>query len=107
MSKADDILRDELDPEDLDPSPRGGKNGRNTEKKDPVRFVERLGQRLGFLGLVVVTALSALAGCAEGALPSGPPEPARAPRPPADKLDAMFAAWRADIDSVPFRWEVA
>lgn len=34
MSKVDDILADELDPEDLDPTPRGGKDGRNTEKDD-------------------------------------------------------------------------
>lgn len=48
------------------------------------------------------------AGCNERAVPSGPPEPARAPRPPADPLAAMLAAWRSDVDSVPFpRWEVA
>jgi hypothetical protein len=38
MSKVEDILDDELDPEDLDPTPRGGKNGRNTEtEKDEKR----------------------------------------------------------------------
>ena len=30
MSRADDIFRDELDPEDLDPTPRGGRRGRIT-----------------------------------------------------------------------------
>ena len=35
MSKVDRILSDELDPEDLDPTPRGGKDGRHTSKTDP------------------------------------------------------------------------
>lgn len=67
----------------------------------------RVAELVGFGGIVAATAIAALAGCADGALPSAPPPPARAPRPPADKLDAMFTAWRQDIDSVPFRWEVA
>lgn len=38
MSKVDKILDDELDPEDLDPTPRGGKNGRDKpEPKAPPR----------------------------------------------------------------------
>lgn len=71
MSKVDDILEDELDPEDLDPTPRGGQNGRNTES-GPAKFVRGLGERIGIAGIVAFTAVAALlgtAGCREG---SGP-----------------------------------
>lgn len=57
MSKVDDILDDELDPEDLDPTPRGGKTGRDTEPKKTSKFRRRLGIA------VVATGLATLAGC--------------------------------------------
>ncbi|MFF4600600.1 hypothetical protein [Amycolatopsis sp. NPDC001319] len=96
----DRVVEEEVGPKPA-PKPKPAKDGRKSK-------LQRLGERIGFLGLFVVTALSALAGCADGVLPSGPPEPARAPQTPADKLDAMFTAWLKDIDSVPFpRWEVA
>lgn len=64
MSKVDDILRDELDPEDLEQSTRGGKNGRETDKskKDSGPKLQPLGERVGFAGLVVVTVLAAAVG---------------------------------------------
>jgi len=77
MSKVDDILDDELDPEDLDPTPRGGKNGRDTEQKTSGKFMQALGARIGFAGIVAVTAGAALlgaAGCRLGeSAPSGQP----------------------------------
>ena len=57
MSKVDDILEDELDPEDLDPTPRGGTNGRNTEPK------KTAGKFLLFLAAV---GLLGAAGCRLG-----------------------------------------
>lgn len=76
MSKADDILRDELDPEDLDPSPRGGKHGRGTDdakagRKSDIRVVAptpgpsclvRAAELLGFAGIAAATLLAAVAG---------------------------------------------
>lgn len=74
MSKADKILDDELDPEDLDPTPRGGKNGRDTDPKKTGKFVAFA---LGAL----------LLGSVSGCKVPGQPEP----RPPytedADKPD--------------------
>ncbi|MEU0532012.1 hypothetical protein [Amycolatopsis tolypomycina] len=78
MSKVDDILADELDPEDLNSDPRGGKHGRGTEdpktagKSDfrvavpptgPACLV-RAAQLLGFAGIAVATVLAAVAGWA-------------------------------------------
>lgn len=47
MSRVDEILEDELDPEDLDPTPRGGANGRNTETDTPdtAKFLQAAVQR--------------------------------------------------------------
>ncbi|MGH2868241.1 MAG: hypothetical protein ACRDNK_11835 [Solirubrobacteraceae bacterium] len=90
-------------------SPRNVRDGRGSKGSCLVRAAELV----GFGGIVAATALAALAGCADGVLPSRAPEPARAPRPPADEVDAALAqgdtlarmlhTWRADIDSVPFR----
>lgn len=73
MSKVDKILDDELDPEDLDPTPRGGKNGRNTDPKKTGRFLQGLGERVGIAGIAVFTLGAALAGCVPDA---GKPETA-------------------------------
>lgn len=79
MSKADKILKDELDPEDLDPTPRGGANGRNTEpKKTGGKFLQRLGERVGFAGVVAFTVGAALLGSVSACKVPGQPEP-RAP----------------------------
>ncbi|WP_086848356.1 hypothetical protein [Amycolatopsis kentuckyensis] len=88
MSKVDDILDDELDPEDLDPTPRGGKNGRTTEPKKTGKFLQSLGQRVGFAGIIALTLGAALLGSVSGCkVVPGQPEP----RPPytedADKPD--------------------
>jgi hypothetical protein len=65
MSKVDEILEDELDPEDPDPTPRGGNNGRNTDpKKTGGKFLQRLGERIGFAGIAIVTVGAALLGAA-------------------------------------------
>lgn len=79
MSKADKILDDELDPEDLDPTPRGGKGGRDTEPKKTSRFLQRLGERVGFAGVVAFTVGAALLGSVSACkkCPSTPP-PVRA-----------------------------
>lgn len=63
MSRADDIFRDELDPEDLDPTPRGGQRGRITPTPSggagcPLRLAELA----GFGGVVVVTLAAAVVG---------------------------------------------
>jgi hypothetical protein len=73
MSKVDDILDDELDPEDLDPTTRGGKNGRDTEPK----------KKTGKFAAAALAVLLLSSGCKV----PGQPEP----RPPytedADKPD--------------------
>lgn len=63
MSRADDIFRDELDPEDLTPTPRGGQRGRITPTPSggagcPVRLLELA----GFGGVVVATLAATLVG---------------------------------------------
>lgn len=63
MSKVDKILKDELDPKDPDPTPRGGKNGRNSGGKSGSRFLQGLGERIGIAGIAVFTLGAALAGC--------------------------------------------
>ncbi|MEV4052992.1 hypothetical protein AB0J55_17550 [Amycolatopsis sp. NPDC049688] len=63
MSKADRILDDELDPEDLDPTPRGGKNGRNTDPDQKTgKFLQKLGERIGFVGIALLTVAAAAVG---------------------------------------------
>jgi hypothetical protein len=61
MSKVDQILDDELDPEDLDPTPRGGKNGRDKQdpKTPPPRFAA-----------VLAAAFAVLAACNSVSTPS-------------------------------------
>ena len=63
MSKADRILGDELDPEDLNPTPRGGHRGRITPTPSggagcPMRLLEIA----GFGGVVVATLAAAVVG---------------------------------------------
>lgn len=63
MSKADDIFRDELDPEDLSQQTRGGQRGRITPTPSggagcPLRLLELA----GFGGVVVATLAAALVG---------------------------------------------
>lgn len=63
MSKADDIFQDELDPEDLNQTPRGGHRGRITPTPSggagcPLRLAELA----GFGGVVVATLVAALVG---------------------------------------------
>lgn len=78
MSKVDKILKDELDPEDLDPTPRGGKSGRDTEPKKTGKFLQAMGQRIGFAGIVAFTVGAALLGSVTACKVPGQPEP-RAP----------------------------
>ncbi|WP_326565115.1 hypothetical protein VSH64_25055 [Amycolatopsis rhabdoformis] len=102
----DNVVDEELGPK---PAPTPAPEPETSAPTDARKSkLQGLGARIGFVGIALVTAVTALAGCADGVLPSGPPEPARAPRPPAEQLNAMFAAWRADIDSVPYpEWKVA
>jgi hypothetical protein len=89
-------------------SPENDRDDRGSKRSCFTRAAELA----GFGGIVAATALAALAGCADGVLPSRAPEPAPAPRPPADEVDAALArgdtlarmlhTWRADIESVPF-----
>lgn len=63
MSKADDIFRDELAPEDLNPRTRGGQRGRISPTPSgggncPLRLLEMA----GFGGVVVATLAAALVG---------------------------------------------
>ena len=63
MSRADDIFRDEMDPEDLNPTPRGGRRGRITPTPFggagcPMRLLEMA----GFAGVAVATLAAALVG---------------------------------------------
>lgn len=87
MSKVDKILKDELDPEDLDPSPRGGKNGRNTEPKKTGRFLQGLGERAGIAGIAVFTIGAALLGSVAACKVPGQPEPRAPYTEDADKPD--------------------
>jgi hypothetical protein len=79
MSKVDKILKDELDPEDLNPSPRGGKSGRNgggkSGGKSGGKIMQGLGERVGFAGIVLATVLAAgvgLVGCRPDTTPPKP-----------------------------------
>jgi hypothetical protein len=63
MSKFDEIMRDELDPEDLNQTPRGGQRGRISPTPSggagcPLRLLELA----GFGGVVVATLAAALVG---------------------------------------------
>jgi hypothetical protein len=77
VTKLDDILRDELDPQDPDPTTRGGKSGRGTGDpqggQSDFRVVApspgpgswaRLAGALGFGGIAVATLLAVVAGWA-------------------------------------------
>jgi hypothetical protein len=63
VSKVNDIFRDELDPEDLNPGTRGGQRGRISPTPSggagcPLRLLELA----GFGGVVVATLAAALVG---------------------------------------------
>ena len=62
MAKADDIFRDELDPEDLNPTPRGGQRGRISPSPSGGSCPLRLLELAGFGGVVVATLAAALVG---------------------------------------------
>jgi hypothetical protein len=69
MSKVDDILDDELDPEDLDPTPRGGKSGRGTSSTTSTSQPKQPGQ---FIAAILAGAFVVLAACNGGtATPPG------------------------------------
>jgi hypothetical protein len=89
MSKVDKILKDELDPKDPNPTPRGGKNGRNSGGKSGGKFLQGLGERVGFAGIVVLTLGAALAGCKVPGTPQ--------PRPPHSE-DAPAPDYRCGYD---------
>lgn len=63
MSRADDIFRDELDPEDLSQTPRGGQHGRiSPTPAGGAGCPLRLAEMVGFGGVVVATIAAALVG---------------------------------------------
>jgi len=62
MSRADDIFRDELDPEDPSQQTRGGERGRITPSPMGGGGCLRLIEVAGFGGVVVATLAAALVG---------------------------------------------
>jgi len=62
MSRADDIFRDELDPEDLSQTPRGGQQGLIMPSPAGGGGCLRVLEVAGFGGVVVATLAAALVG---------------------------------------------
>lgn len=62
VSKVNNIFRDELDPEDLNPAPRGGQRGRISPTPAGGAGCLRLMEAAGFGGVVVATLAAALMG---------------------------------------------
>lgn len=62
MSKFDEIMRDELDPEDLSQQTRGGQRGRISPTPSGGSCPMRLLEMAGFADVVVATLVAAVAG---------------------------------------------